>query len=216
VSCAESAAPRTHSGGAAAKADEADIVLGWRAAAPFRVAQARRGGERSAAQCLVRAEPDARALAVRPGLEARVRAVGRRGPLGDIAPAPAARRALMGRRLPLDFAGQTPSGPAAPRVGLVPADVQRRLGRLGFGTKVNGKFDDSTRDAIARWQEDHGYPKTGFLSPVQHDALLGESASTTETGKSDHRHGGSRVRHSRSVGGPLGVIGSAVGGLFRR
>jgi len=105
------------------------------------------------------------------------------------------------------------------QIGLTKAkrrDVQRRLGRLGFGTKVNGKFDDSTRDAIARWQEDHGYPKTGFLSPVQHDALLGESASTTETGKSDRRHGVSRARHSRSVGGPLGVIGSAVGGLFRR
>jgi peptidoglycan hydrolase-like protein with peptidoglycan-binding domain len=30
-------------------------------------------------------------------------------------------------------------------------EVQRRLARLGFGTKINGKFDDSTRDAIARW-----------------------------------------------------------------
>ena len=40
-------------------------------------------------------------------------------------------------------------------------EVQRRLAKLGFDTKVNGKFDDLTRAAITRWQEEHDYLKTG-------------------------------------------------------
>ena len=103
-------------------------------------------------------------------------------------------------------------------------DVQRRLTRLGFGTKINGKFDDSTRDAIGRWQEEHAYPKTGFLNAAQHEALLSEGA--TESGKSDHqdrRRAGRRAHYSRGVGGPIGAVGGAVHhvvggvvGLFRR
>jgi peptidoglycan hydrolase-like protein with peptidoglycan-binding domain len=30
-------------------------------------------------------------------------------------------------------------------------NVQRRLTRLGFDTKINGTFDESTRAAISRW-----------------------------------------------------------------
>jgi hypothetical protein len=114
------------------------------------------------------------------------------------------------------------------RIGLSKAkrrDVQRRLTRLGFGTKVNGKFDDSTRDAIARWQEGHAYPRTGFLNTAQHEALLSEGA--TEAGKSDYqdrRRAGGRAHYSRRAGGPIGAIGGAVHhvvggvvhGLFRR
>jgi len=99
-------------------------------------------------------------------------------------------------------------------------DVQRRLTRLGFDTRVNGRFDGSTRAAITRWQEEHGYPKTGFLNTAQHTALLDESAAAIEAGKSDRqdRHrGGGRSRHARGgIGGPIGVIGGAIGGLFRR
>jgi peptidoglycan hydrolase-like protein with peptidoglycan-binding domain len=103
-------------------------------------------------------------------------------------------------------------------------EVQRRLTRLGFGTKINGKFDDSTRDAIGRWQEEHAYPKTGFLNTAQHEALLSEGA--TEAGKSDRqerRRAGGRAHYSRHAGGPIGAIGGAVHhvvggvvGLFRR
>jgi peptidoglycan hydrolase-like protein with peptidoglycan-binding domain len=105
-------------------------------------------------------------------------------------------------------------------------EVQRRLTSLGFGTntKINGKFDDSTRDAIARWQEEHAYPKTGFLNTAQHEALLSEGA--TEAGKFDHqdrRRAGARAHYSRRAGGPIGAIGGAVHhvvggvvGLFRR
>ena len=113
------------------------------------------------------------------------------------------------------------------RIGLSKAkrrDVQRRLTRLGFGTKANGKFDDSTRDAIGRWQEERAYPKTGFLNTAQHEALLSEGA--TEAGKSenqDRRRAGGRAHHSRRAGGPIGAIGGAVHhvvggvvGLFRR
>jgi len=103
--------------------------------------------------------------------------------------------------------------------------VQRRLTRLGFGTKINGKFDDSTRDAIGRWQEEHAYPKTGFLNTAQHEALLSEGVPT-EAGKPDHqdrRRAMGRAHNSRRAGGPIGAIGGAVHhvvggvvGLFHR
>jgi peptidoglycan hydrolase-like protein with peptidoglycan-binding domain len=104
------------------------------------------------------------------------------------------------------------------QVGLTRAkrlDVQRRLTKLGFDTKANGKFDDATRDAISRWQEQHGYPKTGFLNTAQHQALLDESAAAAETGRSEH-HGGRHTRRSRGVGGPIGALGHVVGGIFGR
>ena len=99
-------------------------------------------------------------------------------------------------------------------------DVQRGLTRLGFDTRPTGKFDDQTRDAISRWQEQHGYPKTGFLNAAQHQALMNESADAAEDGKSDRtdrRHG--RTGHARGgggIGGPIGAIGHVVGGIFGR
>ena len=99
-------------------------------------------------------------------------------------------------------------------------DVQRRLTGLGFDTKVNGRFDKSTRAVITRWQAARGYPKTGFLDTLQHQALLTESVSATRAslGSSDdrpaRRRGGGRVHHHRS--GPGGLIGGVVGGLFGR
>jgi peptidoglycan hydrolase-like protein with peptidoglycan-binding domain len=94
-------------------------------------------------------------------------------------------------------------------------DVQRRLTRLGFDTKANGKFDDATREAISRWQEQHGYPRTGFLNAAQHQALLSESTTAAEASKPEH-HGGGRGRRSRGIGGPIGAIGHMVGGIFGR
>ena len=52
------------------------------------------------------------------------------------------------------------------QIGLTKAkrrDVQRRLTRLGYDTKVNGKFDDATRAVIARWQDEYGYPADWLL-----------------------------------------------------
>jgi peptidoglycan hydrolase-like protein with peptidoglycan-binding domain len=98
-------------------------------------------------------------------------------------------------------------------------EVQRRLAKLGFETSVNGKFDESTRVAITRWQEEHGYPKTGFLNIAQHTALLEESSAAIEAGQSDnqdHHRSGGRAHRPRGIGGPIGVIGGAIGGLFRR
>ena len=103
-------------------------------------------------------------------------------------------------------------------------EVQRGLTSLGFDTKVNGKFDKSTRAAIARWQEERGYPTTGFLNAAQHKVL---TDAATEAGKSDHkdrRRAGGRTRYSRGVGGAIGGaahgvvrgVGGVVGGLFRR
>lgn len=105
-------------------------------------------------------------------------------------------------------------------------DVQRRLTGLGFDTRLNGRFDESTRGVIARWQGARGYPKTGFLNTLQHQALVTESvsaahASIGSSDKSDDDHpvrrrGGGGARHHRSGGGPGGLIGGVVGGLFGR
>jgi peptidoglycan hydrolase-like protein with peptidoglycan-binding domain len=107
-------------------------------------------------------------------------------------------------------------------------DVQRWLTGLGFDTKVNGKFDASTRAVITRWQEARGYPRTGFLNTLQHNALLTESvsaahasSSSSDTSDDDHlahRRGEGGARHHRSGGGggPGGLIGGVVGGLFGR
>ena len=94
-------------------------------------------------------------------------------------------------------------------------DVQRRLTGLGFHARANGKFDKPTRAAITRWQEARGYPQTGFLNPLQHQALQTEFASAAQP---DHDHPARRGgghRH-RGVGGPVGLIGGVVGGLFGR
>jgi peptidoglycan hydrolase-like protein with peptidoglycan-binding domain len=116
------------------------------------------------------------------------------------------------------------------QIGLTKAkrrDVQRRLTRLGFDTKVSGKFDESTRAAIARWQEEYGYPSTGFLDAGQHKVLTDAAKEAVKSDRKDRRRAGGRARYSRGVGGPIGAIGgavrgvgrgvgSAVGGLFRR
>jgi peptidoglycan hydrolase-like protein with peptidoglycan-binding domain len=103
-------------------------------------------------------------------------------------------------------------------------DVQHRLTRLGFDTKGSGKFDESTRAVITRWQGARGYPQTGFLDTLQYKALLTESVSvayvSSGSGNSDDDHparhrGGGGAHHSRS-GGPVGLIGGMVGGLFGR
>jgi len=93
--------------------------------------------------------------------------------------------------------------------------------------QVNGKFDESTRAAIARWQEEHGYPTTGFLNAAQHKVLTDAAAEARKSDRQDRRRAGRGTRYSRGVGGPIGAVGGAVrgvvggvggvvGGLFRR
>ena len=104
-------------------------------------------------------------------------------------------------------------------------DVQRRLTRLGFDTKINGRFDPPTRAVITRWQSARGYPNTGFLNTPQHQALRTESTSAAQasvrSGEKSvdaspaRRRGSGSARHHRNRGGPVGVIGGVVGGLFR-
>ncbi|MDU1694408.1 MAG: caspase family protein, partial [Bradyrhizobium sp.] len=53
-------------------------------------------------------------------------------------------------------------------------DIQRRLTGLGFDTKMTGVFDDETRAVMKRWQAARGYPATGFMTKLQHKALLAE------------------------------------------
>ena len=98
-------------------------------------------------------------------------------------------------------------------------DVQRRLTGLGFDTKANGRFDAPTRAVITRWQAARGYPRTGFLNTLQHQALMGEAVSMANASISD-KSGNDRRARRHSGGGPVGVIGGAVsgvvGGLFGR
>ena len=107
--------------------------------------------------------------------------------------------------------------------------MQRRLNGLGFDTKVTGKFDESTRAVITRWQAARGYPKSGYLNKLQHKALLAEIVATTQTSSSDDSDskpsrrrgggggGGGGGGHYRGGGGggPGGFIGGMVGGIFR-
>lgn len=114
-------------------------------------------------------------------------------------------------------------------------DVQRRLTRLGFRTRITGHFDDHTRDEMKKWQEARGYPVTGYLNDLQHKALLSEVVATTDTGdnssnhpdRPQHRHvahyhgryhGGPHYYH-RGGGNPgafMGhVFGGMMGGMFR-
>jgi peptidoglycan hydrolase-like protein with peptidoglycan-binding domain len=104
------------------------------------------------------------------------------------------------------------------QIGLTKAkrrDVQRRLTRLGFDTKVSGTFDEQTRAAISRWQEESSYPSTGFLDAGQHKALTDAAKQAAKADRKDRRRAGNRTRYSRGPGGPIGVIGGAVRGVGR-
>jgi hypothetical protein len=107
-------------------------------------------------------------------------------------------------------------------------DVQRRLTGLGFDTRVNGRFDETTRAVITRWQAARGYPRTGFLNTLQHKALQSEiiaiRVASVDDGDDEPVHhsrytggGGGGGRHySRGGGGPGGLLGGMMGGLFGR
>jgi hypothetical protein len=105
-------------------------------------------------------------------------------------------------------------------------DVQRRLTGLGFDTKASGKFDESTRAVITRWQSARGYPKTGYLNKLQHKALQSEIVATRVASSDDsddapvarssrRRSGGGGGGHYRR-GGPPNLFGGMMGGLFGR
>jgi uncharacterized caspase-like protein len=110
-------------------------------------------------------------------------------------------------------------------------DVQRRLTSLGFDVKASGKFDESTRTVITRWQAARSYPKSGYLNALQHRALQSEiltarvasvasDDSNDEPSRPSRRHGGGGgggSRHyQRSGGGPGAFFGGMMGGLFHR
>jgi hypothetical protein len=103
-------------------------------------------------------------------------------------------------------------------------DVQRRLNGLGFDTKVSGKFDEATRAVITRWQAARGYPKTGYLNTLQHNALQSEIVATRVASADDSdgetvhhsRRSGGGGRHYRGGGGPGALFGGMMGGLFGR
>src|SRR4051812_17911416 len=107
-------------------------------------------------------------------------------------------------------------------------DVQRRLTSLGFDIKASGKFDDATRTVITRWQAARGYPKSGYLNALQHKALQSEILATRvaqassddsddePVSRRSRRHGGGGGGRHYHRGGPGGLFGGMMGGLFRR
>ncbi|WLA63636.1 caspase family protein [Bradyrhizobium diazoefficiens] len=106
-------------------------------------------------------------------------------------------------------------------------DVQRRLTGLGFDVRATGKFDEETRTVIKRWQAVRGYPTTGYLNKLQHKAMQSEivSARVTASDESEDEParrrasgGGGRRAHGSGggMGGPGGLFGHMMGGLFRR
>ena len=90
-------------------------------------------------------------------------------------------------------------------------NVQRRLTGLGFDIRATGRFDEGTRNVIRRWQTARGYPATGYLNKLQHQALLSEIVSTRVASSDDngessgegsyHHHGGGGRRYYRGGGG---------------
>jgi caspase domain-containing protein/putative peptidoglycan binding protein len=100
-------------------------------------------------------------------------------------------------------------------------DVQRRLTGLGFDTKANGKFDESTRAVITRWQAARGYPASGFLNKLQHKALLTEIVAATQISSGDDNEDRPSRRRSggggsyRGGGGGLAGPGQFFGGMAR-
>ncbi len=102
-------------------------------------------------------------------------------------------------------------------------EVQRRLNGLGFDTEVTGKFDDSTRAVISRWQAARDYPISGFLNKLQHKALLSEivameTSSGEERPASRPRQGspGGTKKPGGVLEGPGNLIGGMVGGILGR
>jgi len=108
-------------------------------------------------------------------------------------------------------------------------DVQRRLTGLGFDIKATGKFDEPTRAVIRRWQTARGYPSSGYLTRLQHKALLGEivpAAATADANEEKAERPARRVQRSSGGGyhrGPDagaafigGIMGGMIGGAFRR
>jgi hypothetical protein len=100
-------------------------------------------------------------------------------------------------------------------------DVQRRLTSLGFDVKTSGKFDENTRTVITRWQAARGYPKSGYLSALQHKALQSEILATRVASVASDDSDDAPVRHSRRHGGGGGGSrhaqrggGGGPGGLF--
>jgi peptidoglycan hydrolase-like protein with peptidoglycan-binding domain len=108
-------------------------------------------------------------------------------------------------------------------------DVQRRLTGLGFDVRATGKFDEETRTVIKRWQAARGYPTTGYLNKLQHKAMQSEIVSARVTASDESEDelarrrasgGGGRRAHGGGggggMGGPGGLFGHIMGGLFRR
>lgn len=107
------------------------------------------------------------------------------------------------------------------------ADIQKRLTGLGFSTRgVDGSIGPNTRKGMQAWQGARGYPATGYLNRLQHDALLREvmPVSTSSSNDSDDtpktrsygRSGGSSNGGSGGGGGSsAGQAGEFVGGVAR-
>ena len=59
--------------------------------------------------------------------------------------------------------------------------MQRVLNEFGYGPiKVNGTFDDATKNGIERFERDHNLPVTGQNSPRLRHALAAATGATLD------------------------------------
>lgn len=102
-------------------------------------------------------------------------------------------------------------------------DIQNRLTMIGFATPITGQFTDTTRQSLIRWQTARGYPRTGYLNKLQHQALLKESAAavtrpSTATEQPQYQQRPPQQAAPRPGPDPFvsGIIGGAIGGAIIR
>jgi peptidoglycan hydrolase-like protein with peptidoglycan-binding domain len=99
-------------------------------------------------------------------------------------------------------------------------EIQRRLTGLQFNTRgMDGRVGEGTRRGLASWQSARGYPATGYLNRLQHEALLKEvvarapvSASPTAARAPESK--GKQQRRGDESGDP-GAAGEFVGGILK-
>jgi hypothetical protein len=58
--------------------------------------------------------------------------------------------------------------------------------------------------------------KAGLSATPREASVSVDTTTPPETNRRDHVRTEGRAHHARGIGGPIGAIGGAIGGLFRR
>ncbi|MDX2202822.1 MAG: caspase family protein [Hyphomicrobiaceae bacterium] len=98
-------------------------------------------------------------------------------------------------------------------------DIQRRLSGLGFSTRgIDGSIGPGTRRGLEAWQAARGYPSSGYLNRLQHEALLREAVPAGAAAAQDTR-GYAPTQNTGTVrnsgGATPGQMGEFLGGVAK-